>query len=72
MIFLLKLKLIPIYSLNQKQTNVDLKRSRRQLQRDCGLQDMDNGTYKTVIVVQTNNLGIPGLVTSMDQLYEAK
>uniref|UniRef100_A0A1I8BYM1 PAN domain protein n=1 Tax=Meloidogyne hapla TaxID=6305 RepID=A0A1I8BYM1_MELHA len=61
-----------INSLNQKQTNVDLKRSRRQLQRDCGLQDMDNGTYKTVIVVQTNNLGIPGLVTSMDQLYEAK
>nr|CAD2172337.1 unnamed protein product [Meloidogyne enterolobii] len=49
----------------------DLKRSRRQLQRDCGLQDMDNGTYKTVIVVQTNNLGIPGLVTSMDQLYES-
>jgi hypothetical protein len=46
------------------------KRARRQLQRDCGLQDMDNGTYKTVVVVQTNNLGIPGLVTSMDQLYE--
>lgn len=46
------------------------QRSRRQLQRDCGLQDMDNGTYKTVVVVQTNNLGIPGLVTSMDQLYE--
>jgi hypothetical protein len=31
---------------------------------------MDNGTYKTIVVVQTNNLGIPGLVTSMDQLYE--
>lgn len=30
----------------------------------------DNGTYKTTVVVQTNNLGIPGLVTSMDQIYE--
>lgn len=29
-----------------------------------------NGTYKTTVVIQTNNLGIPGLVTSMDQLYE--
>ncbi|KAL3125932.1 hypothetical protein niasHT_009461 [Heterodera trifolii] len=46
------------------------RRQRRQSQRDCGLVDMDNGTYKTVVVVQTNNLGIPGLVTSMDQLYE--
>ncbi|KAI3420261.1 hypothetical protein GPALN_003577 [Globodera pallida] len=51
----------------QKHKN---KRHRRQSQRDCGLVDMDNGTYKTVVVVQTNNLGIPGLVTSMDQLYE--
>ncbi|GMT28150.1 hypothetical protein PFISCL1PPCAC_19447 [Pristionchus fissidentatus] len=38
--------------------------------RDCGLIDLLNGTYKTTVVVQTNNLGIPGLVTSMDQLYE--
>uniref|UniRef100_A0A7I4XSG9 PAN-1 domain containing protein n=1 Tax=Haemonchus contortus TaxID=6289 RepID=A0A7I4XSG9_HAECO len=38
--------------------------------RDCGLIDMLNGTYKTTVVIQTNNLGIPGLVTSMDQLYE--
>uniref|UniRef100_A0A7E4VYW4 ZP domain-containing protein n=1 Tax=Panagrellus redivivus TaxID=6233 RepID=A0A7E4VYW4_PANRE len=45
-------------------------RRRREAQRECGLVDMDNGTYKTTVVVQTNNLGIPGLVTSMDQLYE--
>uniref|UniRef100_A0A9J2P8T1 ZP domain-containing protein n=1 Tax=Ascaris lumbricoides TaxID=6252 RepID=A0A9J2P8T1_ASCLU len=48
-------------------------RARRQADdasRDCGLQDMLNGTYKTTVVVQTNNLGIPGLVTSMDQIYE--
>lgn len=53
--------------------------------RDCAIQDMVrvggrlsslslslqlNGTYKAVVVVQTNNLGIPGLVTEMDQLYE--
>ncbi|VDO67327.1 unnamed protein product [Heligmosomoides polygyrus] len=38
--------------------------------RDCGLIDLLNGTYKTTVVIQTNNLGIPGLVTSMDQLYE--
>lgn len=30
----------------------------------------NNGTYKSTIVVQTNNLGIPGLVTSMDQIFE--
>lgn len=29
-----------------------------------------NGTYKATVVVQTNNLGIPGLVTSMDRIYE--
>ncbi|KAH7723892.1 PAN domain-containing protein [Aphelenchoides avenae] len=45
-------------------------RRRREAERDCGLVDMDNGTYKTTVVVQTNNLGIPGLVTSMDQIYE--
>jgi len=45
-------------------------RRRREAQRECGLIDMDNGTYRTTVVVQTNNLGIPGLVTSMDQLYE--
>jgi hypothetical protein len=39
-------------------------------ERDCGLTDMGNGTYRTTVVVQTNNLGIPGLVTSMDQIYE--
>ncbi|UMM11457.1 hypothetical protein L5515_000736 [Caenorhabditis briggsae] len=38
--------------------------------RDCGLVDLLNGTYKSTVVIQTNNLGIPGLVTSMDQLYE--
>ncbi|KAM3721511.1 Uncharacterized protein ACO02O_09298 [Dirofilaria immitis] len=51
----------------------DELRTRRQaleLQRDCGIQDMNNGTYKTTVVVQTNNLGIPGLVTSMDQIFE--
>ncbi|CAD5206096.1 unnamed protein product [Bursaphelenchus okinawaensis] len=45
-------------------------RRKRQATRDCGIQDMNNGTYKTTVVVQTNNLGIPGLVTSMDQIYE--
>ncbi|EFO25782.2 PAN domain-containing protein [Loa loa] len=51
----------------------DELRTRRQaleLQRDCGIQDMNNGTYKSTVVVQTNNLGIPGLVTSMDQIFE--
>jgi len=44
------------------------KRARRQSsQRDCGLQDMDNGTYKTVVVVQTNNLGIPGFAAGINQ-----
>ncbi|CAB3407396.1 unnamed protein product [Caenorhabditis bovis] len=38
--------------------------------RDCGLVDLLNGTYKSTVVIQTNNLGIPGLVTEMDQLYE--
>uniref|UniRef100_A0A5S6QAT7 ZP domain-containing protein n=1 Tax=Trichuris muris TaxID=70415 RepID=A0A5S6QAT7_TRIMR len=38
--------------------------------RDCGLVEFNNGTYKAVVVVQTNNLGIPGLVTSMDEIYE--
>ena len=38
--------------------------------RDCGLVDLLNGTYKSTVVIQTNNLGIPGLVTLMDQLYE--
>lgn len=28
-----------------------------------------NGTYKATIVVQSNNLGIPGLVTSGDNIY---
>ncbi|KAK0425130.1 hypothetical protein QR680_009048 [Steinernema hermaphroditum] len=45
-------------------------RRRRETERDCGLQDMDNGVYKSTVVIQTNNLGIPGLVTSMDQIYE--
>ncbi|CAD5208767.1 unnamed protein product [Bursaphelenchus xylophilus] len=45
-------------------------RRKRQATRDCGIQDMNNGTYRTTVVVQTNNLGIPGLVTSMDQIYE--
>uniref|UniRef100_A0A158Q7Z5 PAN domain protein n=1 Tax=Elaeophora elaphi TaxID=1147741 RepID=A0A158Q7Z5_9BILA len=52
---------------------LDELRIRRQavdLQRDCGIQDMNNGTYKSTVVVQTNNLGIPGLVTSMDQIFE--
>ena len=47
-------------------------RRRRQVlaERDCGLIDADNGTYQATVVIQTNNLGIPGLVTSMDQIYE--
>lgn len=47
-------------------------RKRRQVasERDCGLVDMNNGTYHTTVVIQTNNLGIPGLVTSMDQIYD--
>lgn len=48
----------------------ELQRRRRESSRDCGIVDLDNGTYKSTIVVQTNNLGIPGLVTSMDQIYE--
>ncbi|KRY84569.1 Uncharacterized protein T4D_6680 [Trichinella pseudospiralis] len=49
--------------------------------RDCGLVEFvnfisavfdksNNGTYKATIVVQSNNLGIPGLVTSQDDIYE--
>uniref|UniRef100_A0A914XJN3 PAN domain-containing protein n=1 Tax=Plectus sambesii TaxID=2011161 RepID=A0A914XJN3_9BILA len=38
--------------------------------RDCGLEDLANNNYKATVVVQTNNLGIPGLVTSMDKIYE--
>ncbi|KAK6730984.1 hypothetical protein RB195_007449 [Necator americanus] len=48
----------------------DFRHKRQVESRDCGLVDMLNGTYKTTVVIQTNNLGIPGLVTSMDQLYE--
>ncbi|CAJ0574391.1 unnamed protein product, partial [Mesorhabditis spiculigera] len=50
----------------------ELRRVRRQLEqgRECGIADLGNGTYTATVVVQTNNLGIPGLVTSMDQLYE--
>lgn len=48
----------------------EVLRRRRESARDCGLVDLDNGSYKSTIVVQTNNLGIPGLVTSMDQIYE--
>ncbi|KHJ75136.1 zona pellucida-like domain protein, partial [Oesophagostomum dentatum] len=48
----------------------DFRHKRQVESRDCGLIDMLNGTYKTTVVIQTNNLGIPGLVTSMDQLYE--
>ena len=29
-----------------------------------------DGTIKATVVVQSNNLGIPGLVTSMDKIYE--
>lgn len=38
--------------------------------RDCGLENMGNNQYHVTVVVQTNNLGIPGLVTSMDKIYE--
>ncbi|KAI1711166.1 PAN domain-containing protein [Ditylenchus destructor] len=55
---------------HEAQLSANEIRRRRQTERDCGLIDMDNGTYKTTVVVQTNNLGIPGLVTSMDQIYE--
>ncbi|OZC08932.1 hypothetical protein X798_04019 [Onchocerca flexuosa] len=47
-----------------------IRRQASELQRDCGIQDMNNGIYKSTVVVQTNNLGIPGLVTSMDQIFE--
>ncbi|CAI4231348.1 unnamed protein product [Auanema sp. JU1783] len=53
-----------------KQSLEDFKRAKRQALRECGIIDMLNGTYKATVVIQTNNLGIPGLVTSMDQLYE--
>ncbi|PAV81635.1 hypothetical protein WR25_17484 isoform H [Diploscapter pachys] len=48
----------------------DFRQKREADSKDCGLVDLLNGTYKTTVVIQTNNLGIPGLVTSMDQLYE--
>ena len=53
-----------------KEQLEDFRHKRQVESRDCGLVDLLNGTYKTTVVVQTNNLGIPGLVTSMDQLYE--
>ncbi|VDN03622.1 unnamed protein product [Thelazia callipaeda] len=59
-----------INKLNKPSNELRVKRQPAELQRDCGIQDMKNGTYKTTVVIQTNNLGIPGLVTSMDQIYE--
>ncbi|VDK88808.1 unnamed protein product [Litomosoides sigmodontis] len=53
-----------------KLAELRVRRQAVELQRDCGVQDMNNGTYKSTVVVQTNNLGIPGLVTSMDQIFE--
>uniref|UniRef100_A0A0K0CUG2 PAN domain protein n=1 Tax=Angiostrongylus cantonensis TaxID=6313 RepID=A0A0K0CUG2_ANGCA len=53
-----------------KDEHDEFRHKRQVDSRDCGLVDMLNGTYKTTVVIQTNNLGIPGLVTSMDQLYE--
>ncbi|VDM57639.1 unnamed protein product [Angiostrongylus costaricensis] len=53
-----------------KDEHEEFRHKRQADSRDCGLIDMLNGTYKTTVVIQTNNLGIPGLVTSMDQLYE--
>lgn len=38
--------------------------------RDCGVTDNGNGTITATVVIQTNQFGIPGLVTSMDQLYQ--
>ncbi|VDO92676.1 unnamed protein product [Soboliphyme baturini] len=37
---------------------------------DCGITDLRNGTFRATVVVQANSLGIPGLVTSMDEVYE--
>lgn len=46
-------------------------RARRDTQeKSCGLTEIENGKYKSTVVIQTNNLGIPGLVTSTDQIYE--
>ena len=53
-----------------KEQLEDFRHKRQIESRDCGLIDMLNGTYRATVVIQTNNLGIPGLVTSMDQLYE--
>uniref|UniRef100_A0A0N4ZNC4 Apple domain-containing protein n=1 Tax=Parastrongyloides trichosuri TaxID=131310 RepID=A0A0N4ZNC4_PARTI len=39
-------------------------------EKSCGITEIENGKYKSTVVVQTNNLGIPGLVTSTDQIYE--
>ncbi|KAI6210434.1 hypothetical protein M3Y96_00327600 [Aphelenchoides besseyi] len=54
----------------EKPENLDTNEIRRRRQitppKDCGLTDIGNGTYKTIIVVQTNNLGIPGLEVSCD------
>ena len=36
----------------------------------CGRSFQADGKYGATVVVQANNLGIPGLVTSMDKLYE--
>uniref|UniRef100_A0A1I8A5G4 ZP domain-containing protein n=1 Tax=Steinernema glaseri TaxID=37863 RepID=A0A1I8A5G4_9BILA len=57
-------------SVEKQEKPAEELRRRRETERDCGLQDMENGMYKTTVVIQTNNLGIPGLVTSMDQIYE--
>ncbi|KJH51707.1 PAN domain protein [Dictyocaulus viviparus] len=60
----------PAKALLIKDDQEEFRHKRQVESRDCGLIDMLNGTYKTTVVIQTNNLGIPGLVTSMDQLYE--
>uniref|UniRef100_A0AAF5Q1K6 PAN domain-containing protein n=1 Tax=Wuchereria bancrofti TaxID=6293 RepID=A0AAF5Q1K6_WUCBA len=56
--------------LDKPADELRIRRQALELHRDCGIQDMNNGTYKSTVVVQTNNLGIPGLVTSMDQIFE--
>uniref|UniRef100_A0A0K0EZ99 No mechanoreceptor potential A (inferred by orthology to a D. melanogaster protein) n=1 Tax=Strongyloides venezuelensis TaxID=75913 RepID=A0A0K0EZ99_STRVS len=56
---------------NGTETHKVVVRSRRDTQeKSCGITEIENGKYKSTVVIQTNNLGIPGLVTSTDQIYE--
>jgi hypothetical protein len=39
-------------------------------QRDCGVTETSDGLLKATVILQRNQMGIPGLVTSMDKIYE--